>query len=210
MHQYIILYLWCSSSLSFHSAVLKFGAKQELHACKASRVLIVLYILLISNASWYQASRAPTSSEIQKKKRGDAHLSSAFSTSFCQLSGNIPYQKWKETQLYMAAILLLGHIALLVEAVCSLHYRIISLEFWHTVSSCLCFADTDAFYSAFTRKTLSKKTLLSTWQNQSSFNFKMLGPLAGITCMNGMTHTILLLFITYISLLSFSWQRPDN
>lgn len=86
----------------------------------------------------------------------------------------------------------------------------LSLESWQTASSCLCFADTDAFYSAFSRKTLSRKTLLSTWQNQSSFNFKALGPLDVITCINRMTHPIFLLFVTYISLFSFSWQRADN
>lgn len=82
----------------------------------------------------------------------------------------------------------------------------LSLESWHTLSSCLCFA----CYSAFPRKTLSKKTLLSTWQNQSSFNFKALGPLDVITCINRMTHPIFLLFVTYISLFSFSWQRADG
>lgn len=90
------------------------------------------------------------------------------------------------------------------------HCSTLSLESWQTASSCLCLADTDAFYSAFSRKTLSRKTLLSTWQNQSSFNFKALGPLDVITCINRMTHPIFLLFVTYISLFSFSWQRADN
>lgn len=83
-------------------------------------------------------------------------------------------------------------------------------ESWQTLSSCSCFADTHAFYSSFSRKTLSRKTLLSTWQNQSSFNFKALGPLDVITSINRMTHPIFLLFVTYISLFSFSWQRADN
>lgn len=74
MHQYIILYLWCSFSLSLCSAVLKFGAKHELHACKAPCVLIVLYILLICNASWYQVSRAPRPSERFKERREEIPL----------------------------------------------------------------------------------------------------------------------------------------
>lgn len=69
MHQSVILYLWCSSSLSPHSAVLKFGAKRDLQACKAPCELIVLYILLICNASWYRASRAPRPSERFKERR---------------------------------------------------------------------------------------------------------------------------------------------
>lgn len=95
MHQCVILYLWCSSSLSPHSTALKFGAKHELQACKAPCVLIVLYILLICNASWYQASRAPGLLRDSKEEERRSHLSSVFPSSFCQLVAAAHYQSWR-------------------------------------------------------------------------------------------------------------------
>lgn len=214
MHQSVILYLWCSSSLSPHSAVLKFGAKRDLQACKAPCELIVLYILLICNASWYRASRAPRPSERFKERReGIPFVLSVCCLLLSALAWcSLPARRaagpvWPSLSIAAPPVACPCRLSLQCAPV---HRSPASLQSWQTASSCSCFADTDAFHRAFSRKTLSRKTLLSTWQNQSSFNRKALGPLDVITCINRMTHPIFLLFVTYISLFSFSWQRADN
>lgn len=146
--------------------------------------------------------------EIQRKKRGDPTCPQCFLPPFVNFWLMLIIRAGRRQGV--AITVCPGPTALAVTALCSWALHPASPQSWLTVSSCSCFADTDAFCSAFSRKTLSRKTLLSTWQNQSSFNYQALGPLDVITCINRMTHPIFLLFVTYISLFSFSWQRADN
>ena len=148
--------------------------------------------------------------EIRRKKSGDSTCPQHSPPPFADFRLMLFIRTGgKHSFIWQSVTILVTQLCLLKQCT-HVHCSAISLEFQHTGSSCLRFADTDAFYSAVSRKTMSKKILLSTWQNQFSLNFKTLGHLDVITCINRMTHTILLLFVTYISLFSFSCQRADN
>lgn len=54
-----------------------------------------------------------------KKEERRSHLSSAFSTSFCQLLANAHFQSWREAELCAAVTHDGGHAALPVAAMCT-------------------------------------------------------------------------------------------